>query len=123
MPREVQPAEAPWTVFSDVVGLRTERKEQLIDLTELVAERVRRSGVWFGLASVQAPPASVAVRVEVDAGLSGEGGRRAPVPTLTLPVAEGVLQLGHGQRVFLAESDGPRPRRVQVLVLGLPGLS
>ncbi|HVQ28325.1 MAG TPA: YjbQ family protein [Vicinamibacteria bacterium] len=42
---------------------------------------------------------------------------------MTLPVAEGVLQLGHGQRVFLAESDGPRPRRVQVLVLGLPGLS
>jgi thiamine phosphate synthase YjbQ (UPF0047 family) len=123
MPREVQPEEAPWTVFSDVVGLRTERKEQLIDLTELVAERVRRSGVWFGLASVQAPPASLAVRVEADRRLGGEGGRRGPVPSVTLPVAARVLQRGRGQRLFLAESDGPRPRQVQVLVLGLPGLS
>ena len=49
MQQEVQP-EAPWTVFADLVGLRTEKKEQFIDLTELVAERVRRSGVRFGLA-------------------------------------------------------------------------
>jgi len=38
---------------SDVVTLRTERRLQFVDLTELVAERVRRSGVWHGLACIQ----------------------------------------------------------------------
>ena len=121
MQQEVQP-EAPWTVFSDLVGLRTEKKEQLIDLTELVAERVRRSGVRFGLASVQARHASVAVLVDEGERLPGDDPRRALGTTQTLQVTEGALQLARGQRVFLAELDGPRPRQVSILVLGLPGL-
>ena len=113
-------SEAPWTVFSDLVGLRTEKKQQLIDLTELVAERVRRSGVRFGLASVQARQASVAVLVEDDERRDDEGHRRLGA-TQTLHVTDGALQLGQGERVFLAELDGPRPRQVRVLILGLPG--
>lgn len=119
---EVQP-NATFSVFSDRVGLRTEKKEQLIDLTELVAERVRRSGVRFGLASVQAPNTSVAVLVETNDRVPVEDVGRGQGAALTFPVAEGLLQLGRGQRVFLAESDGPRPRQVLVLVLGLPSLS
>jgi secondary thiamine-phosphate synthase enzyme len=38
---------------SDLVHLRTERPLQFIDITELVAERVRRSGVEHGLVCVQ----------------------------------------------------------------------
>ncbi len=38
---------------SDLVHLRTNRPLQLIDITELVAERVRRSGVEHGLVCVQ----------------------------------------------------------------------
>lgn len=39
----------------------------------------------------------------------------------TIPVADGELQLGTWQRVFLVELDGPRPRRdVLVQVLGVP---
>ena len=121
MQQEVQP-EAPWTVFSDLVGLRTEKKEQFIDLTELVAERVRRSGVRFGLASVQARHASVAVLVDGGERLPGDDRRRGLGTTQTLQVTEGTLQLARGQRVFLAELDGPRPRQVSILVLGLPGL-
>ena len=37
----------------DLVDLRTEEPLQFIDLTELVAERVRRSGVAEGLVTVQ----------------------------------------------------------------------
>ena len=121
MQQEAQP-EAPWTVFSDLVGLRTEKKEQFIDLTELVAERVRRSGVRFGLASVQARHASVAVLVDGGERLPGDDRRRGLGTTQTLQVTEGTLQLARGQRVFLAELDGPRPRQVSILVLGLPGL-
>ena len=116
------PQEAPWTVFSDLVGLRMEKKEQFIDLTELVAERVRRSGVRFGLASVQTRHTSVGVLVDEDERPPGDDRRRRVGATQTLQVTEGALQLGRGQRVFLAELDGPRPRQVSILVLGLPAL-
>ena len=118
MPPEVQQG-APWTVFSDLVGLRTEKKEQLIDVTELVAERVRRSGVRFGLASVEARHASVGVLIDEDERLPGDAKRPRLGTTQTLQVTEGALKLGRGQRVFLAELDGPRPRQVSILVLGL----
>jgi secondary thiamine-phosphate synthase enzyme len=38
---------------SDLVHLRTNRTLQFVEITELVAERVRRSGVEHGLVSVQ----------------------------------------------------------------------
>jgi secondary thiamine-phosphate synthase enzyme len=39
-------------------------------------------------------------------------------PSVTLNVADGRLQLGIWQRVFLAELDGPRIRCVSVVVVG-----
>jgi secondary thiamine-phosphate synthase enzyme len=41
--------------------------------------------------------------------------------SVALNVAEGRLQLGRWQRVFLVELDGPREREVSVLVLGEAG--
>lgn len=38
--------------------------------------------------------------------------------TVCLNVADGRLQLGRWQRVFLVELDGPRLREVSVLALG-----
>ena len=46
-------AEPVFTTFSDAVTLRTQARRQFIDLTELVAERVRRSGIRDGLVLVQ----------------------------------------------------------------------
>lgn len=40
--------------------------------------------------------------------------------TLSLPVRDGELALGHWQSVILAELDGPRQRALQVQVLGVP---
>ena len=48
---------------SDVVHLRTERPIQLIDITELVAERVRRSGIAHGLVCVQTLHTTAAILV------------------------------------------------------------
>jgi secondary thiamine-phosphate synthase enzyme len=46
--------ESPWVRAAHArVELRTERPFQLIDVTTLVAERVRRSGVWLGTACLQ----------------------------------------------------------------------
>ena len=50
-------------VCHDRVELRTETRTQFVDLTELVAERVRRSGVTHGLVSVQALHTTAAVLV------------------------------------------------------------
>jgi secondary thiamine-phosphate synthase enzyme len=45
------------------VHLRSERAAQVIDLTELVAERVRRSGVAEGMVTVQSRHTTAAVLV------------------------------------------------------------
>jgi secondary thiamine-phosphate synthase enzyme len=50
-------------VCSDLVLIRTEERLQLIDLTALVAERVRRSGVWQGLLCVQTLHTTTAIAV------------------------------------------------------------
>jgi secondary thiamine-phosphate synthase enzyme len=50
-------------VCSDVVRLRTQARFQFVDLTELVAERVRRSRVVHGLVSVQTRHTTAAVVV------------------------------------------------------------
>ena len=42
-------------------------------------------------------------------------------PSVSLNISAGRLQLGRWQRVFLVEMDGPRPREVSVLVLGVSG--
>ena len=47
----------------DVVDLRTERRLQFVDLTTLVAERVRRSGVAEGIVLVQSRHTTAAVVV------------------------------------------------------------
>ena len=39
-------------------------------------------------------------------------------PSESLPVVDGRLQLGDGQRVFFVELDSPRPRRYTIQVVG-----
>jgi secondary thiamine-phosphate synthase enzyme len=48
---------------SDLVHLRTEQALQFVDLTDLVAERVRRSGVDHGLVCVQTLHTTAAIVV------------------------------------------------------------
>jgi secondary thiamine-phosphate synthase enzyme len=145
-------------VSSDVVELQTEERLQFIDLTDLVAERVRRSGIGHGLVCVQSRHTTTAVVVNEDEPLLIEDAKHmlervAPRDALyghnelhrrrdvapderrngdahcralllgsseTLAVADGALQLGRWQRVFLVELDGPRRRTVSVVVMGIP---
>jgi len=50
-------------ICRDLVHIRTEKPVQLVDLTELVAERVRRSGVSDGIVTVQSRHTTAAVVV------------------------------------------------------------
>ena len=50
-------------VFADRVRLRTESRLQFVDLTDIVRERVRRSGIVHGLAAVQTRHTTTAVVV------------------------------------------------------------
>jgi secondary thiamine-phosphate synthase enzyme len=63
-----QPIErdVPWTATSDLVTLRTQAPRQFIDMTELFAERVRRSGIRHGLASIQVRHTTMGVIVNED---------------------------------------------------------
>jgi secondary thiamine-phosphate synthase enzyme len=50
-------------VASDLVSLRSEERLQFIDLTELVRERVRRSGVSDGVVNIQSQHTTAAIAV------------------------------------------------------------
>lgn len=56
-------AEAAFATFTDAVTLRTQARRQFIDVTELVAERVRRSGIRDGLVSLQSHHTTTALVV------------------------------------------------------------
>jgi secondary thiamine-phosphate synthase enzyme len=150
---------AAWAVFTDVVTLRTEGPREIVDVTELVAERVRRSGVLHGIVSVQshhtttalvlneheplllgdldrlldrcAPPDlrydhdDFARRPDVAADERKNGAAHCACvllgALLTMNVIDGGPQLGRWQRVLLLERDGPQPRTLSIVVMGLRG--
>lgn len=145
-------------VCRDVVHIRTETHLQFVDLTELVAERVRRSGVGEGIVTVQSRHTTAAIVVNENEPLLLEdlaallegwapagrsyrhndlGAREAPADekpnghsharalllgvSVCLNVAEGRIDLGPWQSIFLVELDGPRKRAISVQVLGTAG--
>jgi secondary thiamine-phosphate synthase enzyme len=125
------------------IELDTSRREEMIDITERVRDAVEKAGLAEGLCLVYTPHTTCAVAVNegydpaVVADLirhlrelvpreaawqHAEGNSDAHIKSIlvggdvTLPVSAGALQLGRWQAVFLCEFDGPRRRRVQVLV-------
>jgi secondary thiamine-phosphate synthase enzyme len=145
-------------VCRDLVHIRTEQPLQFIDLTELVAERIRRSGVRDGMVTVQTRHTTTAIVVNeneprllddfrdllecwapagrlyrhndlvaraapADEKPNGHGHARALLlgVSVCLNIADGQIDLGPWQSLFLVELDGPRKRTVSVQVLGVAG--
>ena len=127
------------------ITVRSERREQLLDITSRVEEMVRSSGVeegicvlWSmhttaGLTVNESADPDVARDLEdwlAEAAPRGAGYRHAEGnadahvktslagPGLTLLVEEGETVLGTWQGVFLCEFDGPRTREVAGRVVG-----
>jgi secondary thiamine-phosphate synthase enzyme len=126
-----------WVTFD----VKTNRRAQLVDITERIAESVDRSGVLEGVCHIFIPhtTAGVTINEGADAFVAGdieahlaelvpkeavfehaEGNSDAHIktmlsgPSCSAPVRDGKLALGQWQAVFLCEWDGPRTRRVEV---------
>jgi secondary thiamine-phosphate synthase enzyme len=128
--------------------IRTERRVQLFDVTNQVAQLVERSGVSEGVCHVFIGHTTAGVTinegadVNVARDIEAQLGRIVPKdsnyrheegnsdshiktvlvgPSTTAPVRGGKLSLGTWQSIFLCEWDGPRTRTVEVAVVGVLG--
>ena len=123
--------------------VKTTRRAQLVDITELVADAASRSGVDAGVCHIYVPHTTAGVTInegadpdvahDIEARLEhlvpeeagyehAEGNSDSHIktalvgPSCAAPVRDGKLALGTWQAVFLCEWDGPRTRRVEVAV-------
>ncbi len=131
-----------WATFD----VRTQRRAQMVNITDRVAEAVERSGVDDGVCHVFVPhtTAGVTINEGADPDVAGdieshlgelvpkeaafehaEGNSDSHIktvlvgPSCTAPVHGGRLALGTWQAIFLCEWDGPRTRKVEVGVTSL----
>jgi len=128
------------------ISIRTERRTQLIEITELVRRAVEgANGAAAALVYVPHTTAGITINERVDPALVGDieaamerivddrwswrhrdaDGPNAPShvrsslmsPQVLIPLRDGELALGTYQGIFFCEFDGPRDRRVYVTTL------
>ena len=129
-----------------IIEIRTNKNQDIVDITSQVRRIVRESGVRDGLCVVFSMHTTAGitinenadpdVKTDMIAGLSRafperddyrhmEGNSHSHLrtscvgPSQTLIVSDGDLLLGTWQGLFLCEFDGPRTRRVAVKVAEL----
>jgi len=129
-------------MIEDLV-VKTQRTEELVDLTDRLQQVVRQSGVQQGVCCVFVPHTTAGVTINEHADpdvvidlLSalremvpadrpwrhGEGNSPAHVKASLMGadqrvwIQDGTLDLGTWQGVFFCEFDGPRTRRVRVRI-------
>jgi len=128
-----------------VFEVQTRERVVFVDITTQVATEATASGVRDGVVVVYVPHTTAAVTINENADPSVradmklalerlvprdlafthlEGNADAHVKatlvgsSVTVPLANGTMQLGTWQGVYFAEFDGPRRRRVLVSVIG-----
>jgi len=133
--------------YTEYLTFNTEKRRDLIRITDIVREAVRKSGVKEGLCLVSAMHLTAAVIIQDDEeGLhediwewlerlapfkpdykhhrTGEDNGDAHLKNLlvhlqvVLPITNGDLDLGPWQEIFYAEFDGQRPKRVIIKIIG-----
>lgn len=132
----------------NTITIATERREQLIDITEPVKAVVRQSGVRDGLALVYAQGATAAIMIQenwdesvqtdvvdllrklIPQGVwlhdrqdgNGDAHLKAGLvgPSENIPIIDGELALSTWQNVFFCEFDGPRRER-RIVCTVMPG--
>ncbi len=134
--------------YTEYLVFETKKRKEMVHITDIVERIVAKSGVRDGLCFVSPMHITAAVYVnDHEDGLiediaewletvapvrpnyrhhrTGEDNGDAHLKSLllhhetTLPVTNGRLDLGTWQRVFYAEFDGQRKKRVIVKVLGV----
>jgi len=133
--------------YTEYLLFNTEKRRELIKITDRVKEAVEKSGVREGLCLVSAMHLTAAVIVQDDEEglhediwewlerlapfrsdyrhhLTGEDNGDAHLKNLlvhfqvVLPITKGKLDLGPWQEIFYAEFDGQRPKRVIIKIIG-----
>ena len=128
------------------ISLRTERRTQLLDITEQVEHALNgANGAAAALVYMPHTTAGVTINEDIDPVLAAdleqamekvvedgwtwkhddEDGPNAPAhmraslisPEVLVPLQEGKLALGRYQGIFFCEFDGPRERKVYVTAL------
>jgi secondary thiamine-phosphate synthase enzyme len=128
------------------ISLKTERKTQLVDITDQVESALNgANGAAAALVYVPHTTAGVTINEDIDPVLANDleqamekivedgwswrhddaDGPNAPShmraslmsPEVLVPLAEGKLALGRYQGIFFCEFDGPRERKVYVTAL------
>lgn len=127
------------------IEIKTQSREELVDITSQVQEAVKKSGVAEGLCFIYIPHTTAAVAInecadpDVAADIlmalkkavpdtlayrHGEGNSTAHIKAALVGSSAGViiqdkrLALGTWQGIFLCEFDGPRTRKVWVRIAG-----
>jgi len=123
----------------EIIHIRTNRREELIDITPQVSAAVHRSGVGNGLVSVYAQGATAAIMIQENWDESvqtdvvnllrqlapkgvwlhdqqdgnGDAHLKSGLvgPSETIPLINGKLGLSRWQNIFFCEFDGPREKR------------
>jgi secondary thiamine-phosphate synthase enzyme len=127
------------------IELRTNHREELVDITAQVREAVARSGLQSGLLNVYAQGATAAIMIQenwdasvptdvvsclrklIPAGVwlhdeqdnNGDAHLKAGLvgPSETIPIIDGQPGLSTWQGIFFCEFDGPRRNRKVVCTL------
>lgn len=126
------------------LSVRTELRTQLVEVTDAVAELVRKSGIDEGVCHVYVPHTTAGViinenddpDVALDIGETldqlvprgsgyrhGEGNADAHIKaslagsSAVIFIKSGQLDLGRWQGIFFCEFDGPRTRRLCVKIV------
>ena len=128
----------------DVIGVSSQRRRQLIDITSFVQEAVNASEVAEGVCHVFVPHTTAALTLNENADPTvpqdlleafekvlpdvrwrhSEGNSDAHFlstvigVSVHIPISEGELRLGRWQAVYFVELDGPRRREVWITCLG-----
>ena len=125
--------------FMYTIEITTNKREQLIDITEQVKQRLRKSGIQNGLLNIYAQGATAAIMIQenwddsvqtdvvnllqklIPKGVwlhdqqdgNGDSHLKAGLvgPSETIPVINGELGLSTWQNIFFCEFDGPRSSR------------
>ncbi len=133
-------------VFFQDRDISTRNRTELVDITDMVEETVRKSGITSGICIVHSVHSTTAIIVnEHEAGLindiikkvqhdfpKGVGWLHDRIddnadahlassyigPTRIFPVRYGRLVRGTWQNIFLLELDGPRTRSIIIEVMG-----
>ena len=135
------------TVYTDYLWFNTEKRREIVRITDEVSSIVAKSGVREGMALVSAMHITAGVYVnDWESGLiadmqdwleklapsgvpyrhhqTGEDNADAHLKRtllghqVILPITNGSLDLGPWEQVFYAEFDGRRRKRVVVKVMG-----